>query len=257
MRQLGIDLALLQLAGRFDLNAPNRAGRKASANWLTALFSSLLTKVRPEIFFEVGAFSAEFSRTMAPKLPDCRFLAFEANPYNFEEFREDALEAGIDYRHMAVGDHVGDTILRVPRNVGTKELPSITGRSSVLGKPGVINEEIAVQMTTIDAIAAADGLTGRRNALWIDVEGFAEAVLDGASQTLTEADFVFIEVEDRPFWEGQKTAPYIKSMLADHGLFPIARDFEYPNQYNILLTRYSIFSRADVQQTLIESIARS
>ena len=45
-----------------------------------------------------------------------------------------------------------------------------------------------------------------------------------------------VEVEDEPFWEGQKLAPEVAALLMAAGLAPVARDHEYGRQYNVIYT---------------------
>jgi hypothetical protein len=63
--------------------------RRKTVQFLEVAFRKLLrTCASPQVFFEVGAFSAEFSRSIHGAFPDTDFHAFEANPYNYRKFRE-------------------------------------------------------------------------------------------------------------------------------------------------------------------------
>lgn len=72
--------------------------------------------------------------------------------------------------------------------------------------------------------------------------------------TLKNSLFVFIEVEDRQLWEGQKTAVDIKRFLFEEGFVPILRDFEFKQQYNMLFTKIGVYERADVRLILTEAL---
>src|SRR5687768_10614627 len=108
------DVALLQGASRFDLT--DRVGRKASAAWLADLFMSLVTKaIKPELALELGAYSARFSRRVSIDLPQAQAHAFEANRYNYEQFRTKVEKSGASYHHLAVGDESKMCVLKIVR----------------------------------------------------------------------------------------------------------------------------------------------
>lgn len=248
------DLALMQSASRWVLDS--RDGRKASAAWLTKTYERLLREaLKPEVFWEVGAFSAAFSRRLRSALPQTTFHAFEANPYTYEKFREDVCGDGVNYHHLAVGPELGTAVFKIGRRLGDRELAPDMGCNSLLIKSGDRDyEDATVQMVALDDFAAERNLAGRSTAVWIDVEGFAFQVLQGMRETLKCSSFVFIEVEDRQLWEGQKTADDIKSFLFGEGFIPILRDFEFKQQYNVLFARLDVYKRADVRLILTEAL---
>jgi len=248
------DLALLQSAARFNLHLPNRKGRMASAKWLAGVYRKLLEATKPDAFWEIGAFSAQFSIDLRQVLPRCRRLAFEANPHNFQEFKDAAIAAGVNYQHLAIGNAVGECALNIP--VGPDQSQHVNARSSALRKPNADYEQVTVPMSTVDDCCQRAGVTALRHAMWIDVEGFGCQVLEGAVNTLEKTDFVFIEVEDRVFWAEQKVSKDTKHFLFDAGFVPIARDFEYYHQYNLLFARQSVFAAAPVQQVLVEALSQ-
>jgi hypothetical protein len=93
-------------------------------------------------------------------------------------------------------------------------------------------------------------LSGRPTALWIDVEGCAYEVLCGARRVLEDTLLLMVEVEDKAFWIGQKTAPDVKRLLFGSGFVPVARDFEFKSQYNMVFLRPALLDRPAVRQVL-------
>ncbi|MCB8835931.1 FkbM family methyltransferase [Aurantimonas sp. VKM B-3413] len=249
-----IDLALLQQASRFQLATPE--GRRESAAWLANLYRQLLAATKPEVFLEIGAFSAMFSRSVRASLPNTEFHAIEANPHNFEAFRRDVETADVRYHHAAAGDSIGQVTFNVATEIKGKTIHSVRADNSVLTKPGVQYQSVTVPQTTVDHFASQNGVSGRRCSLWVDVEGLAYQVLDGCSRTLHSTDFVFIEVEEREFWAGQKLAGDVKRMMAGRGFFPIARDFEYGHQHNLIFTSGEAFDQPLVQKCLTEALSK-
>ncbi len=250
------DLALMHSASRWDLDS--RQGRKASAAWLRGTYEQLLLALKPDVFWELGANDAEFSRRLRAAMPRTTFHAFEANPYPYDKFRDLVTSAGVNYHQMAVGPEDGNAIFKVNRRLGDRDLPPEMGCNSILTKSGDRTyEEVTVKMITLDNFSAQEGLAGKTSAVWVDAEGFAFQVLQGMRETLKHSSFVFVEVEDRQLWEGQKTAGDVKRFLFEHGFIPILRDFEFKQQYNVLFTQSAIYENAAVRLALTVALQGS
>ena len=249
------DLALLQSATRFDLRL--REERAASAVWLADLCAKLVTEaIRPDVVLELGAYSAKFSRHIRPQLPDAQIHAFEANPYIHEHFKAEVEQAGVVYHNRAIGEEVKDGVFKIARMRKGKALAQIKGNNSLLAKPQTAeHEDVPVRITTVDHFVSEQALFDKSTVLWIDLEGCAYEGLRGARKTLEQTAILFVEVEDQAFWTGQRLAVDVKRLLIDAGFVPVARDFEYEGQYNLIFARWSVVRRFDVQTLLAESLA--
>jgi FkbM family methyltransferase len=249
------DLALLQTASRFDLASQDERNR--SARWLAEMYVRLVTRVlKPEVVLELGAHSAWFSRVVRKKLPEAAIHALEANPYNVQRFSGPAIAEGVAYHHLAVGDEVKDCVFKITRSKDGVAVNPGRGSNSLRTKPADIEyEDAAVSMVTVDHFLQSQGLAGRNCALWIDVEGCAFEVIAGARTALENTLALMVEVEDREFWTGQKTAGEVKRALFAAGMIPVARDFEFKGQYNMVFVRPDVFERWDVREFLERNIA--
>jgi FkbM family methyltransferase len=251
-----LDVALLQSASRWSLDTKH--GRKASAAWLSETYGKVLLALKPEVFWELGAFDAAFSRQLRGSMRKTVYHAFEANPYNYEQFNEAVRKDGVKYHHLALGPEDGETTFNIGRRLSDRVLEPVAGSNSVLTKSGDRDyEEVTVKMVTLDSFAAEHQLTGRPSAVWVDTEGFAYQVLLGMRQTLKSSSCVFVEVEDRQLWQDQKTAVDVRRFLFKEGFIPILRDFEFSHQYNVLFVRPRICERADVRLILTLALQAS
>ncbi|WP_244931491.1 FkbM family methyltransferase [Nocardioides sp. W7] len=247
-----------------DVNAhrPSEVGAESNEQ-LRTLFLSLLETIGPRVFLDIGARDAESAMAVADAHPDCRCIAFEANPHIYAQFADAVAEHGrVDYRHLAVSDTAGEIELFIPRVsteivVGDEIVASHhveaadTGRSSLLKRTdaGAQYDIVTVAATSLDQLARAEGLTKHGElALWIDVEGAAKLVIDGGRRTLARAAVVLIEVEGHAFWDGQSTSHTVISQLIDLGLVPVARDREYyDKQFNVVLVRADLLPQLGPQ----------
>lgn len=234
MTQLG-DLRLLAMG--YDLADPEDRRRSAAA--LAAFYRDLVATIAPEITAEIGAFDATFSKEMKRRLPQLRAVAFEANPYNYEAMARAARAAGVDYVHSAVGEVNGAVTFNIQAAYAGQPMARVKGEDSLLLRtaPGLTYEAVTVPSTTADRFFSRPSYADGRICLWIDVEGASSMVLSGAGETLARTQAVLIEVEDYPHWSGQWLSGQVDRFLTGAGFTPVARDFEYETQYNLVYVR--------------------
>ena len=119
-----------------------REERAASAQWLADLCARPVTEaIRPDVVFELGAYSAKFSRHIRPQLPDAQIHAFEANPYIHEHFKAGVEQAGVVYHNLAIGQEVKEGVFRIARMRKGNALAQIKGNNSLLAKPQTAEHE--------------------------------------------------------------------------------------------------------------------
>ncbi|GAA0629520.1 hypothetical protein GCM10009547_36480 [Sporichthya brevicatena] len=232
------DLAMRATAARFNLDQP--ADRKRSSTILSRLFFDLANLAEIELFIEVGAREAAASTRAKAWFPEARVVAFEASPYTYENNSTRLAGKGIEYHHLAAATSSGDVIINVHRD--ERGAPIANGEASLLKRTKSARdrehgfEEVRVPAVALDDFFAAD--LGMRSAVWIDVEGGCGLVLPGATKLLSNASVVIVEVEDQAYWgEEHWLRSQTLSFLYDLGLIPVARDFEYAHQHNVVLLR--------------------
>lgn len=228
------DLALLANAPNYDLREPDE--RQRSVRDLEQLFFRAIRVLVPELFIEAGAKDATASRQARRYLPDARIVAFEGNPYVHERFRatNDDQRHRLEYRHLALTDRPGEVTFNVMK--APNGTPMANGKGSL---KDLVQWEHGTEAVTVPATTLDDFFADQRGspcALWVDVEGATEQVLGGGQQLLADAQLVFIEVEDRDnwVWGPAWTANDVAVHLLDHGLVPVARDYQSRYQYNVL-----------------------
>lgn len=237
-----IDFELLKnSAVLLDLTTQKK--RDQTAIQLSKLFHMLLVEVvKPKYFMEIGAFNANFSTKLRPDLVGTKFFAFEANPYNFNKFKERVHFSGIEYLHTAISDHVGTVTFNLQKSVDGESVDPIRGNSSLLerNQDQVEYEKITVPCDTVDNRFAHILNDSDSVAMWVDVEGMAYEVFTAATQTLTRTKLILVELEDKDHWEGQKLACDVIELMYSKSFLPIARDFEWPYQHNVIFAHVDL-----------------
>lgn len=201
------------------------------------------------MLIEAGAKDGGVSARVKAAVPEARAVAFEGNPFTYKRFRSKhgPDSSGVEYLHLALSDAEGELTFRT--RVRDDGRPSADGQGSLLPRVGNHGHaEVTVPATTLDRFFA-DSL-GKRFALWVDVEGAAGSVLAGATDVLRRADVVIVEVEERPYWDGQALRGDIVATLRAHGLVPIARDFQTRYQFNLVFVSRELRKSPDVKAGL-------
>ena len=233
-----LDRQLMSHVGGYDVNL--KADRLRSCADLTEFFFQLVRVLQPNLFIEAGAKDASSSKYARRFIPDARIVAFEANPFTFDRFKGGFAKDEVEYLNLALSNEVGSIAFNV--NIGNDGAPRADGRGSLMRFDGDFEDVSGTQEVTADATTldiffqdyAYDSC-----ALWVDVEGASEVVLGGASETLSKADVVIIEVEDREYWANQWLRGDVVTKLYQHGLVPLSRDFQSRYLYNIVFVRQS------------------
>jgi FkbM family methyltransferase len=252
--RLAIEYLLMNSLNLLDRGQEGAAGNAR----LTALLWDVLERLRPTVFCDVGAFDGSVGMAAKAKFPGLLVYSFEANPEIFGLNASTVKAAGVKYMNRAVADTAGTVKIYAPRTLaryysegqvvaGTIDEPKVTGKASLRQRnEQAVYEEFEVDATTLDKFFAEEGfdITEQRIALWIDVEGAADKVLQGSAAVLANTVAVLIEVENFEFWKEQKDSAFITRELISKGFVPIARDREYgDHQFNILFVKAPQLSR--------------
>lgn len=258
--------SLLHTASNFDLSTVE--GRRGSHKLLTDLFYDLQKFIRPKTFLEFGAFDAGFSRRIRTLHPASKVIAFEANPYNYKHFTEkfDFQSSNIEYNHLAVSDQDGGSIsFQVQRARDGVPVNPVKGDDSLLKRnvsdPHEVYRAVEYETVTVDTVTLDGYLNEAQFGLddysaWIDVEGALRSVLNGARRTLTKTHSLIIEIEEKPHWGGQWTGQDVEDFLSAAGFKPIARDFEFEHQYNVIFVRDEVIRHYGFNQMMVKYFTR-
>lgn len=203
---------------------------KLSGPDLVELFLSKTISYGPTDFIEVGCFEGSASKRISKELPSCNVTAYEANPENYDHFKNDLSEYNINHIQKGVSNYNGEaTFYR--RELPTKKK---VGNNSLMQRVDnrYYANEVKIECVTLDEAHYSEDKTF---SIWIDAEGHAFQVLQGADKVLSKTKYVFIEVEGIQFWKDQKLDSDIVDYLSRKGFIPVKRDTEMGDrQYNIL-----------------------
>jgi hypothetical protein len=87
---------------------------------------------------------------------------------------------------------------------------------------------------------------------WIDVEGANEQIFKGMGKYLDQFALIHCEVEERTQWRGQWLWHDVLEFLLESGFIPVARDFEYTTQNNVVFVRSDLLKDQKVRYALTQ-----
>lgn len=254
-------LQLAQQASLYDLTF--MSGRSVSREQVERLFFRMLEELPVTTTLELGAHEGTFSRTVKEKFPERTARAYEANPQVYAHFflEGDLERSGVEYIHTAVGAKNGSAAFHIYDRLDGKDEPRDSRRQSLLQRTDTQDAHyttVWVPLARLDSLCARDEASARY-ALWIDVEGASAQVLDGAAATLEKTLLLYIEMESRPKFAGQSIDRDILARLLEADFLPVARDFQFRHQYNMLFVKKDWLPQVEHRwhQFLQESLRRS
>jgi FkbM family methyltransferase len=206
------------------------------------LFAGLLRPLRVDVVCDVGSLNGADALRFRRELPAAEILAFEANPHNFRAMRasEALRRANITVLPCAAAGREGQAEFYVVPVTGPESLAR-RGMSSLYQRDEVDKRGVPVTVTTrrLDRVLGERALGERTVALWIDAEGAAFEVLQGARGIIDRVRLVHVEVETTPcIGARQKLYPEVARLLAEHGFEELARDAPRTHrQFNALFVR--------------------
>jgi FkbM family methyltransferase len=193
---------------------------------LSNRFIEMQKTLKPDIYIEVGAHDAEFSKMIASEINDIPILAFEASPYVFNKYSP---IPGVTYINKAISDKNDFIDFEIQNDI---ELTAVN--NSIMKR----NEKKDYNYIPVESITLNSILKDYRNiCLWIDCEGANREVLVGASEVLDYVSSIFIEVEKIEFWDGQWLDQDVVEYLGKFGFFLLDKDSQYENQYNCIFVK--------------------
>jgi len=217
---------------------------------LFLFFLFLNELVKPKVSFEIGAYDAEFSINLRKRMKDIKIYAFEASKDNFEHFTRarNFHNKNIKYLNLALSDKTGDIdFFMQDKNLDTNEMYTKIIPNNSLHKRKEENiqyQQIRISSETLENFALSEKIDKESNSMWIDVEGSNKEVLNGASNILEFSELIYIEVEDKKFWENQWLSEDVIKFMKNYDLIPIAKDFEdFLGQYNLIFIKEELLNK--------------
>lgn len=248
-----LDLQLFQLASFYDIS--NSEERARSVRDLERFFFRVGGLLQPDLFIEAGARNARSSIRARRHMKEARIVAFEANPLNYNRHKgtPEFASSNVEYIHSALSDSDGEITFNI-QIVKGKE--SADGQGSILTRNEAAEGEKPVSVSAVRLDNFFRPASFNSAVVWMDVEGATRQVLTGTEGIVKRVDMLYVEVEDRRYWDDQWLSSDVLKYALANGLTPVARDFQSRYQYNILFLSERSLQHEQVRFALAEHISR-
>jgi FkbM family methyltransferase len=197
------------------------------------------------VLVDIGAHSGAFTRGMKRLCAVKQAVLVEPIPAMVTQLRGDSELRGYAIFGCAASETNGEIEFFVHEHFAeiSSVLPAksdVSGMTEILaGAP----TKIVVETRTLDSIVDTRDVASI-DLLKIDVQGFEDRVLKGASQVLAITEVIFIEVSFRPLYEGSCTFFDVYRHLVDHGFVLLNLEPGYRSKDGELLQADAVFQRA-------------
>lgn len=194
---------------------------------------------------DVGANVGQWSTMLLDLVTPEKLIIIEPQPAASEKLRQMFGKLPrVELHRCAIGDHAGTATLRITRDTtGASVLTPRREMTELVGSNWSVASEIEVPMTTLDALLKK---YDEISLLKIDVQGFEKAVLAGAGEVLQKTDFLLIELNYMPQYEGGSWFGEVHEILTRDHSFLLA-DASKPLRLN---------GRASMSDGLYVNVAR-
>lgn len=189
-----------------------------------ARLAALLRSNRVDLVLDVGANTGQYARSLRALGYRGRIVSFEplarAHAELVRAAAADALWTVAP--RMALGPTRGELVLNVSENLVSSS-PRAVAAITLEAAPAAreVGRE-TVPLERIDAAAGAYLEAGARTLLKLDVQGYEDAVLDGAGRLLDRLAGIQLELSLVALYEGQPLAWSLHERLAGLGFEPFA-----------------------------------
>ncbi|MGH9643177.1 MAG: FkbM family methyltransferase [Terriglobales bacterium] len=183
--------------------------------------------MRIDIVCDVGSMDGADALRFRVAVPKSTVYAFEPNPDNFRVMEANRMltASNIQLLPWAVTNNDGEAdffVLKTDPDGGSRGMSSLYKRSNSWPPLAAV---VPVRTTRLDSFLASRIAPNDRLALWIDTEGKAFEVIEGAIGVAKQVHVVHVEVEDTPYIAAnQRLYAEVMMLLTRLGFSELATD---------------------------------
>jgi FkbM family methyltransferase len=166
---------------------------------------------------DVGANEGQFSEKARLLFPEANIYAFEPLPEAYQRLKNNFTEDG--YFHcfnVGVGEQKATLEIHLNESSASSSILPLGGLHKEAFEDAKESKSIAINIDTLDSLLPLQGLQFPM-LLKVDVQGYEDKVLKGATNFLGGADMIIIELTFKELYEGQPLFDNIYTTLVKQG----------------------------------------
>jgi FkbM family methyltransferase len=175
--------------------------KKTPLNSEEKILQYLVEKYGIDLVLDIGANKGQFAADLIKAGYRKQIVSFEPLPDVFRQLQKAAATCPQwKTENLALGAEIGNIDIHVSGNTESSSVLPMLDLHAELAPESMYVEVIKVPLTTIDAYMAEKGLQQKQTFLKIDVQGYEEAVLQGAVETLKKVAVLQLEISFVPLY---------------------------------------------------------
>jgi FkbM family methyltransferase len=179
---------------------------------------SLLAQHGIDVVLDVGANIGQYARSLLRMGYRGRIVSFEPLPSARRRLEANARGVpGWQIVPVALGDFDGQSTINVAGNSQSSSLLAMLPQHVAAAPESAYVSAEVVEVRRLDSLFSEHCRAGERCFLKLDVQGFEQAVLRGARESLARCVGVQLEMSLMPLYEGEATFTELLAQMADHG----------------------------------------
>ncbi len=192
-----------------------------------------------DVIFDVGANSGQFALSTLLNGFVGDVISFEPTSAIYKRLEKNSQKFSNWQIHerSAIGERCGDTTINIAGNAAASSsiLPMGTTHRDVAPKANFVGSE-SVVLITLDSVFNSYTKENSKCFLKIDVQGYEDQVLRGASESIKKIKAAKLECSVVSLYEGDKTFEYYFDFFKKNGfeLFDLERGLSNPNTGQLL-----------------------
>lgn len=182
------------------------------------MVSSLMRQgVSPKTVIDVGANVGQFAVACAKIFPGVTVHSFEPHPECLKRLKQNMARFGsVCIYPVALGEQSGEVLFHVNSHSHSNSILALGERHRRAFPHAREIDTIKVKISTLDHEMEVVELE-RPLLLKLDIQGYEPQVLEGATATLKNVDYVLLEASFRPLYEGERPFMEIARMMEERG----------------------------------------
>jgi FkbM family methyltransferase len=171
---------------------------------------------RLDCVIDVGANVGDWTADLLSLCQPPRIICVEPDPALASKLRRRFhRQPGVVIEQVAMGDAARTAEFKIMENpVLNSFREPAASMAEIYPEPFQVKQTIQVEVKPLDAIAPS---AGRISILKIDAQGFEREVLAGARETLQRTDYIIMEVNFQPHYDGEAGFFELDTIMQKHG----------------------------------------
>lgn len=180
--------------------------------------AQLISSANIDLVIDVGASKGQFGEELRKYGYDGRIVSFEPLGASYEKLsRKCSGDPNWIALHMALGNQPGEALINISENSFSSSMLDILPSSvAAIPKTKSIGQE-KIRISSLDTVFEDIVRDANNIYLKMDVQGYEQRVLSGASASLERIDFVQLEISLIPIYRDEPCFPEMHALMENIG----------------------------------------